>query len=135
MTISKPISVSIICATAALQACSYDFAPDIAKCNAMTDVNLILEGQFRKPSKQDAKFEAISEQLGTSQKDKIIYSFKVSKLHKGASGIINNKTGKHIPPSSIPIRGDVADKSVIGKKAVICYGGKPRKIKAIHMAK
>ena len=136
---SKQIIISIICASAALQACnvqpSYDFGPDIAKCQAMEDVNVILEGQFRKASQRSAKFDAIKEKRDNVKIAKQVYDFKVSRLHKGNSGITDNRTGKQILPDYMVIREGEAPEGAVGKKAIICYTGKPQKIKSIHIAK
>jgi len=138
VTVSKRIYIAIVCTTLALQACnlspSYDFSPDIAKCNAMGDVSVILEGQFRKASQQSAKFDAVEEKLDKVKIAKQVYDFKVSHLHKGTSGITDNRTGKQIPPDYVVIREGEAPEGAIGKKAIICYSSKPSKIEAIHFA-
>jgi len=122
-----------------VQACNvsppYDFAPDIAKCNAMDDVTIILEGRFRKASQRSAKFDAVEEKLDNVKIAQQVYDFKVSRLHKGSSGITDNRTGKQIPPDYVIIRAGEAPEGAVGKKAIICYTGKPSKIKTIYFEK
>ena len=129
------LSISLVSISIAinLQACGmlaphYDFETEIADCTSTAKVSTILEGQFLSPSKQIMKFER-------GDKAKLVYEFKVRALHRGRSGIIDNRTGKQLPPSSMLIREDEAPQNAFGKHAIICYESKPQKIHTIHYAK
>ena len=109
------------------------FSEQIEACRAMEGVTSIVEGRLQKPIKSTNKFDSIGEALDRDKKGKAVYSLKVSHLHLGRSGITDNRTGKQIPPASIIIREGEAPRGALGKKALLCYGGDPRKIMATYL--
>ena len=85
-----------------------------------------------KEIKMRSKFDDVSAKPSSNREPDIIYSFKVSRLHAGNSGIIDNRTGKQIAPQTLVIREGEAPKGLTGKTALLCYGSERGKIESIH---